>query len=179
MTEDRKLSSVNIVALPVRSSERPSIELVTRLAPSRSLVETLAAEAGGSLHDARAGVCREFLEQLRALELGCGNADALVKVRGLVDAHIAHATVVCRAYQDAADRMVALEVRKAQSDYVPPHLRAALNAARAEWRGMAIAARTAADAAIGAATALTTFIREGMGDSPVSAGEPRQLVLFA
>jgi len=71
------------------------------------------------------------------------------------------------------------EVAAAQADHVPAQTRRELEAARAEVRGRAIAARVTADAALGAATALATYTREGLGALPVSEAEPRQLLLFA
>jgi hypothetical protein len=102
-----------------------------------------------------------------------------MRLRGLVDAHIAHAVDLCRAYRDVADRMVSLEVRAAQAERLASPALIALWAARAEMRGHAIAARAAADGALGAAAALAIYIREGLGALPVSDAEPRQLLLFA
>jgi len=48
----------------------------------------------------------------------------------------------------------------------------------AELRGRAIAARVAADGALGAATALASYVRDGLGDLPTYDEEPRQMVLF-
>ena len=42
----------NVVPFPAARRESPSVELVARLAPPRSLVETLIAERGGAHHDA-------------------------------------------------------------------------------------------------------------------------------
>jgi hypothetical protein len=74
--------------------------------------------------------------------------------------------------------MVALEVRASRTERVPGPLRLALDAARAEYQGRAIAARAAADAAFGAASALATYVREEHGAAPMNVAEPRQLVLF-
>jgi hypothetical protein len=170
-----------VVRFPAERRARPSVELVARLAPPRSLVDTLIAERGEAPHDVQAGFAREFAYQARALEAGHGCDEAIIRLRRLVDAHVAHATEVCQAYQDAADRMVSMEVEVevARAERVPsPALRALLNV-RAEVRGRAIAARAAADGALGAATALATYVREGLGVMPVSDAEPRQLLLFA
>jgi hypothetical protein len=96
-----------------------------------------------------------------------------------MDAHIAHAVDICRAYQDAADRLVCREIEVARAERVAAHVRIRLAAARDEVQGRAIAARIAADAAQGAAAALAAYIREGLGSSAVSDVEPRQLLLFA
>jgi hypothetical protein len=169
----------NVLAFPGETRTRPTVELLMELAPSRSLVDTLTAERGDQSHDAWAGFAREFAFQARTLEIGHDRDVAIMRLRGLVDAHVAHAVDLCRAYQDAADRMVSLEVRAAQAERVASPALIALQAARAEMRGHAIAARAAADGALGAATALAAYIREGHGALPVSDAEPRQLLLFA
>jgi hypothetical protein len=168
-----------VVPFPGGQPERPSIELVARLSPSRSLVDTLMAERGLASHDARAGLAREMAYQARALEQGHGRDETIVRLRGFVDAHIAHAAEICRAYRDAADRLVCREVEVAQAARVEAHVRSGLAAARDEVHGRAIAARIAADAAQGAAAALVAYIREGLGGLAVSDVEPRQLLLFA
>ena len=169
----------NVLAFPGETRAHPSVELLMELAPSRSLVDTLTAERGDQSHDAWTGFAREFAFQARTLESGHGRDAAILRLRGLVDAHVAHAVDLCRAYQQAADRMVSLEVRAAQAERVSSLALIALQVARAEMRGHAIAARAAADGALGAATALAAYIREGLGALPVSDAEPRQLLLFA
>lgn len=129
--------------------ERPSVELVTRLAPPRSLVDTLIAERDDAPHDAKAGFARELAYQVRALEAGHGRDDATIQLRRLVDAHMEHSAEVCRACQDAADRMVSIEVQVARAERVPSPVLLALHSARAEVWGRAIAARVAADDALG------------------------------
>jgi hypothetical protein len=169
----------NVVPFPGGEPERPIIELVARLAPSRSLVDTLIAERGLASHDARADLGREMAYQARAIEQGHGRDETIVRLRGLVDAHIAHAVEICRAYQDAADRLVVREIEVARAVRVGAHVRIRPAAARDEVHGRAIAARIAADAAQGAAAALTACIREGLGGLAVNDAEPRQLLLFA
>jgi hypothetical protein len=171
--------SSNVLAFPGETRARPSVELIMELAPSRSLVDTLTAERGDPPYHAWAGFAREFAFQARTLEIGHGRDVAIMRLRGLVDAHIAHAVDLCRAYRDVADRMVSLEVRAAQAERLASPALIALWAARAEMRGHAIAARAAADGALGAAAALATYIREDLGALPVSDAEPRQLLLFA
>jgi hypothetical protein len=168
-----------VVLLPGGQLERPSIELVTRLAPSRSLVDTLIAERGLAFHDAQAGLAREMAYQARAVEQGHGRDETIMCLRGLADAHIAHAAKICRAYRDAADRLLCCEVEIAQAVRVQSHERLRLADARDEVHGRAIAARIAADAAQGAASALAAYVREGLGGLAVSDAEPRQLLLFA
>jgi hypothetical protein len=169
----------NVLAFPGETRARPSVELLMELPPSRSLVDTLTAERGDPPHDAWAGFAREFAFQARTLEIGHGRDAAIMRLRELVDAHIAHAVELCRAYRDVADRMVSLEVHAAQAERVASPALIALWAARVEMRGHAIAAKGAADGALGAAAALATYIREGLGALPVSDAEPRQLLLFA
>jgi hypothetical protein len=158
----------NVLAFPGETRARPSVELLMELAPSRSLVATLTAERGEPPHDAWAGFAREFAFQARTLEIGHGQDVAIMRLRALVDAHIAHAVELCRVYHETADRMVSLEVRAARAERVTSSTMVALRAARAETRDHAIAARAAADAALGAAAALATYIREELGALPVS-----------
>jgi hypothetical protein len=169
----------NVVPFPGGQLERPSIELVARLAPSRSLVDTLMAERGLAFHDARAGLAREMAYQARAVEQGHGRDETIVRLRGLMDSHIGHAVEMCRSYQDAANHLLCREVEIAQAVRVQAHVRTNLAAARDEVHGRAIAARIAADAAQGAAAALANYIREGLGGLAVCDAEPRQLLLFA
>jgi len=169
----------NILQFPAGARERVSLDVLERLAPSRSLVATLIAERGEEPHDVQAAFAREFAYQAWALERGWGRDEAIIRLRALVDAHVAHAVDICRAFQVAADRLIGLEVRGEREELVPIPLRMELNAARAELPGRAIAARAAADAAYGAAAALAIYVREAVeGALPVSASDPRQLVLF-
>src|SRR6202171_3119291 len=132
----------NVLAFPGETRARPSVELIMELAPSRSFVDTLIAERGDQPHDTWAGFAREFAFQARTLEIGHGRDAAIMRrLRGLVDAHIAHAVDLCSTYRDVADRMVSLEVRAAQAERVASPALIVLWAARAEMRGHAIAAR--------------------------------------
>jgi hypothetical protein len=169
----------NVVRFPGGRQERPSIELATRLAPARSLVDTLIAERGDTPHDAQAGFAREFAYQARALEAGHGRDETIIRLRALVDAHVAHATEICRDYQAVADRLIALEVQVAKAERITAPTLISLRAARAELQGRAIAARAATDGALGAVAALAAYVKEGLSGSAVSETESRQLLLFA
>jgi len=94
----------NMVRCPIERRGRRSVELLARLAPTRSLLDTLIAERGVAPHDALARFAREFAYQARALEAGHDCDEAIVRLRIPVDAHLAHAIEICRAYQEAADR---------------------------------------------------------------------------
>jgi len=178
MARETDADQTKVVRFPLVRRERPSVELLIRIAPSRSLVDTFIAERGEEPHDVQAEFARAFGSLARTLGSGCGRDEAVVRLRQLVDAHLGHAIDVCRTYQGAADRMVGLEVQAAKADRIPLALRLAMDAAQVEFRDRAIVARAAADAAMGAASALATYIREELGALPVSAAEPRQLVLF-
>ena len=169
-----------VLPFPIQRPERAGIELVTRLAPSHSLVDTLMEEAGMAGWDAAAGMAAELTYQARAIEACYKPETVIMKLRALVDAQVAHATEICLHYQEIADRLVALEIKTAQADRVTGEARLALQRARVEWRGSAIAARKAADAAQGAVLALTRYIRDGLAapqSCPIS--EAEQLPLFA
>jgi hypothetical protein len=162
----------------VEKRERPSVERLIRSAPSRSLVDTLIAERGQQPLEVQSDFARSFTNLAHALEAGSGRDEAVVRLRLLVDAHLAQAIDACRAHQAAGDRMVALEVQAARLERVPLPLRLALDAAQLEFRDRAIVARAAADAALGAAAALAGYVRQELSPSLVSAVEPRQLMLF-
>lgn len=178
MARETGTDQTSVVRFPLERRERPTIELLIRIAPSRSLVDTLVAERGEEPNGVQAEFAHAFGSLAHTLGSGRGRDEAVVRLRQLVDAHLAHAVDLCRAHQSAADRMVALEVQAAKADRVPLALRLALDAAQIEFRDRAIVARAAADAAMGAASALATYIREELGALPVSPAEPRQLVLF-
>ena len=71
------------------------------------------------------------------------------------------------------------EYEAAHAARMEPHMQLQLVRARELVRGRAIAARAAADAALGAVTALSSYILETMSELPVSDADARQLSLFA
>lgn len=169
-----------VLRFPTQRPERAGIELVTRLAPSHSLVGSLMEDAGMAGWDAAAGMAAELTQQARALEACYDCETVVIKLRALVDAQVAHAAEICLQYQEIADRLVALEVKAAQAERMTGEARLALQRTRLEWRGSAIAARKAADAAQGAVLALTRYIRNGLAAQKSSSiAEPEQLPLFA
>jgi hypothetical protein len=173
-------SSGVILPFPMPRSQRASIELVTRLAPSRSLVESLMAEAGLATWDAAAGMAAELTHQAKAMEAGYERDTVIIKLRVLVDAQIAHAGEICLSYQEIADRLIRLEIKAARTERLSGKMQLAVQRARAEWQGRAIAARAAADAAQGAVRALVAYIRDGLAAPQAAAAEdPEQLPLFA
>ena len=169
----------NVVPFPRPQPVRATIEAVAALAPSRSLVDTVRAERGLSAHDARTGFAREFAHQARALEAAHGRDGAIARLRGLVDELVEHAHEVCLAFRATADRVIALEVHTARDAAAPPAMRTRLDTARGELRDHVVAAGASTDAAVGAASALALYVREGVGSLPVCIEEPRQLLLFA
>ena len=85
----------------------------------------------------------------------------------------------CRRYLEAADAMVRLEIRdeamRSRSPWLAGTLHSELARARTGFRDQAIAARGAADAALGVAEALADYVRSEPG-MPV---DSEQLVLPA
>ena len=77
MAKTRDEGGAVILQFPSVRREPSAIEAVARLAPSRSLVDSLLAEAGIAAHDAAAGMARELAHQLRALE---GSSHDLFKI---------------------------------------------------------------------------------------------------
>lgn len=179
MVDTNDTGEATLVRFPVERRERASIELVSRLAPSRSLVDTLIAEARMRMPDAAAEIAAAFGRQVVALEAAYGRDEVITKLRALVDAHVTYAADICRDYQAVADRLMGLEVGAARAERLDGRRHMALHHVRAEFRGHAIAARVAADAALGAVNVLASYVREGTV-VPQRSGhaEPEQLVLF-
>ena len=175
-TED---SGATILQFPVVRREPPTIEAMTALAPPRSLVASLVADAGFEARDALRGFDREFDYLVRAIEMGSGPDDAIIRLRHLMDTHLVHAMELCQAFQAAGDRLVKIEVQVAQSEKLGGSGQMMLPRARREFRDRAIAARVAADAALGAAQALAGHVRRAAGLAVAAAEEPQQLQLFA
>ncbi len=169
----------NVVPFPARPRGPSDMEMVHGAAPSRSLVDTLLAEAGLPARDVASAVASDLAYQAWTFERGYGREAAILRFRAAVNMMTAHAAGVCRDFHVSADRMVEIERRAAVNGGYSVPERVALSRIQEEFRGRAIAARAAADAAIGGAAALATYIREGSGAPPASLGEPRQLTLFA
>ena len=172
-------NTANVVPFPKDRAERATIGMVVTLAPPQSLVDSLMAERGLLPHDAQAGTAREIAFQARTLQAGHGRDEAVIRLRVLVDAHVTHAVEVCRDYRDAGDRLIGIEYDAAHSARLDPQMQLRLSQARDLLRGRAIAARAAADAALGAVTAFSTYVLDGLAGLPVSKTDPRQLSLFA
>ena len=172
-------NTTNVVPFPVARAERPSIAMVAVLSPPHSLVDTWMAERGLVPHDAKAGTARDMAYQARTLEAGHGRDETVVRLRVLVDAYVAHAVALCHDYRDAGDSLMLVEYEAAHAARLETHLQMRLAAARELLRGRAIAARAAADAALGAVTALSTYVLDGLAGLSASNADPRQLSLFA
>ena len=180
MAKTRDEGGAVILQFPSARREPSAIEAVVRLAPSRSLVDSLLAEAGIAAHDAAAGMARELAHRLRALEAGEGSDGAIIRLRRLVDAHVLHAMDLCREYQVAADRLISLEVQAARADRLTGTLQAALHAARADPCGVGRLRRVRPPMPWkGQPRRWYSYIR-GVAESSVpDAAEPEQLLLFA
>ena len=164
MVDTNDTGEATLVRFPVERRERASIELVSRLAPSRSLVDTLIAEARMRMPDAAAEIAAAFGRQVVALEAAYKNRDEVIpKLRALVDAHVTYAADICRDYQAVADRLMGLEVGAARAERLDGRAWLYGNyiiCAELEFRGRAIAARVTADAALGAVNVLASYVRE-------------------
>lgn len=168
-----------ILRFPVVRREPPTIEAMTALAPPRSLIASLVADAGFEARDALRGFDREFDYLVRAIEMGSGPDDAIIRLRHLMDTHLVHAMELCQAFQVAANCLVEIEVQVARAEKLGGSGQMMLPRARREFRDRAIAARVAADAALGAAQALAGHVRRAAGLAVTAAEEPQQLQLFA
>ena len=169
----------NVVLFPGAARRACVMEEVARLAPSRSLVASLRADEGLPEVDERALLKEAFLDQARSLQAGYGCDEAVVRLRAIVDLLAEHARAACADYHALGAETMRLEVELARRPLIGGPDRIALQERRARFRGAAIAAGAAADAALGAASALAFFVLEDAGISPNSATEPQQLPLFA
>ena len=179
MAESKDVDGATILRFPAERRECASIESVTKLAPPRSLADTLIAEAGMVARDAAAEMAAAFAYQVRALEAGFVRDEVITKLRRLVDAQVAYAADICRDYQIVADELMYQEVKAAQAERIDGRQQMAMHRARAIFRGRAIAARVAADAAQGAARALACYIQDEVVAARSAPIEPEQLALFA
>lgn len=169
----------NVVRFPgVGRQEQSDVELVHAGAPSRSMVEAFLEEAGLPSRDVVAGLSAEIGYIMGCFERGYGNEATVLRYRELLDAETRRAAGLIRTFHATADTLVLLERVTAARDRVSMADRSRLAVMRERFRGQAIAARVAADAAIAASAAIAAFVREG-SITPHSATEPRQMLLFA
>ena len=129
--------------------------------------------------DIAGGLASEVSYQMWCFDLGYGSDATVRQFRDRADEETARAAGLVHAFQATADKLMLLERALAVRERVTAPDRQRLRLLREQFRGQAIAARAAADAAIGAAAALATFIRKGTLAQPGSVSEPRQMLLFA
>ena len=172
-------NSSNVVPFPAKRAERLTIAMVGVLSPPRSLVDSLMAERGLPFHDVYAQTGQEIAVQARSLHASVGRDEAVIRLRVLVDGHVARAVELCRNYRDAGDRLIAIEQEVACAIRRDSAVQARLAVARDQLRSSIITARVAADAAFGAVTAFSTYVLDGLAGLPASKVDPRQLSLFA
>jgi hypothetical protein len=144
-----------------------------------SLVESPAAEAGFEAPNAMRGFDREFDYLVRAMEIGNGSGNSIMRLRHPLDTHVGHSMELCQAFQAAGDHLVALDVQMVRAEKLGGSGVRALQLARREFRDSAIAALVAANAALSAAQALAGHVRRVAGLAETAAEEPQQLQLFA
>lgn len=169
--------SSNVVRFPgARPAEAGGVELLARLAPPRSFVAAVLAERGEAAVDLRGLAARQMLLVARALRVGFGADEAVLRMRRQVDGQVADAIEVCRGFGATADRLAASEREVARSERPGEVQRAALRWLRSLVADQAIAADAVAEAAHGAVGGLAQFVLECAGDEV--AREGRQLLLF-
>ena len=157
---------------------KSDVELVHSGAPPRALVEALLLGEGLESRNVTGGLAAEIDYVLRCFEQGYGNDATVARYRELVDAETARAAELIRNFDATADALMVLEGVVARSERVSGSDMARLRQLRERFRGQAIAARAAADAAIAATTAMVGFVRGGSSTTTIAA-EPRQMQLFA
>jgi hypothetical protein len=167
MSSELPPGASNVLRFPAERRAAPSIETVQNMAPPRAFVASILDERGLPLTDIHGEFARQTARQAMLLDARLGRDGTVLQLRAALDGHIAQAVRSCAQCQEAADRMIALEVRAEALRRKTPWMRGALSGdvsrARAEYRDQALAARGAADAALGFAEALAVYIRSGPG----------------
>ena len=157
----------NVLQFPPGRMKQPTVEMVQQAAPGRALVASILEERGLPATDLQQGFVRDTARQLALLEPMLGRDGAIMQLRAVLNAHLKQAGQACSDYREAADQMIALEVRAEALHRQKPWLRGTLAGevyrARAEFRNRALAARAAADAALGVAEGLACYIRSAPG----------------
>ena len=102
-------NTANVIPFPIDRAERATIGMVVTLAPPRSLVDSLMADRGLLPHDAHSATAGEIAVHARTLQAAHGRDETVIRLRFLIDAHVAHAVEVCRDYRDAGDHLIGLE----------------------------------------------------------------------
>ena len=157
----------NILHFPPERIRQPTIEMVQQAAPGRALVASILEERGLPATDIQQRFVRDTARQLALLEPMLGRDGAIMQLRAVLDAHLKQAGQACLDYREVADRMIGLEIRAEALNVQKPWLRGTLAGdvywARAEFRTRALAARAAADAALGVAEGLASYIRSARG----------------
>jgi hypothetical protein len=169
--------SNNIVPFPQERRIAPTVEMVREMVPAPALVASILEERALSLPDMRSAFRSQSVQQASLLEGWLGREGTVLQLRALLEAQLAQAAEACRRYLEAADAMVRLEVRAEAMSRKTPWLAGTLHSeiarARTAFRDQAIAARGAADAALGLAEALADYVRSEPG-MPI---DSEQLVL--
>ena len=157
----------NVLQFPRERSAEPTIETVEQAAPGRALIASILEERGLAGEDIQQEFARQTAQQLALVESMLGRDGAIMQLRAVLEAHLKQAAQACLEYQEAADQMIALEVRAEALNARKPWLRGTLASdvywARAEFRTRALAARAAADAVLGVAEGLASYIRSAPG----------------
>ncbi len=160
--QGRSDTGSNVIRFPgAGRREQSDVELVHAGAPSRSMVDGFLDEAGFPSRDVVRGLAAEIGYVMGCFERGYGNEATVLRYRELLDAETTRAAGLIRTFQATADALVLLERVAAGRDRVSMGERARLGIMRERFRGQALAARAAADAAIAASAAMTAFVREG------------------
>jgi len=159
--------STNVVHFPQQHHTAPRIEVVREMAPVPALVASILEERALSLVDMQGAFRSQMAQQASLLEGWLGREGTVLQLRAALDAHLAQAAEACRRYLEAANAMVRLEIRaesmRSRSPWLAGTLYSEVAWARTAFRDQAIAARGAADAALGVAAALADYVRSEPG----------------
>lgn len=167
----------NVVRFPRERRSEPEDATLHDIAPPHALVASILEERELPAADIHAAFREATARQALLLESQLGREATILQLRAALDGHMAQALLACRQYQAAADAMIRLEVRaetvRRTSPWRLAPLKAEVARARTAFRDRALAARGAADAALGFADALALYIRSG----PAIIVDSEQLVL--
>jgi len=150
-----------VVRFPTERRARPSLLGIQELAPRSDLAAAMADERAGDEQppDTMAVVAEAFTTLALTLEFSMGQTAALTYLRAVVEVQVREAHALCWEYRDAeaAAEEVSEKLRAGKAsgaDAYADGLREQVRRTRAIWTETALAARAAADAALGAQGAL-------------------------
>jgi len=150
-----------VVRFPTERRAKPTLLGLRELAPREDLASAMADDRAGDdrAPDTMAEAVEAFSTLLKAMEFGMGREAALAQLRGLVATQVVQAHALCWEYRDAeaeAEEAGATlrAARASGAEAFADGPREQVRRTRVVWTQRALAARAAADMALGAQAAL-------------------------